>query len=83
MTRRIVISELWKTWYFLESTWEYKVNKIESSRSHRQPANLLLDLGHELLSPGGGDLYHEQYDEHGVRIERRMSDAELLQYYIG
>ena len=61
----------------------YKVNTAERASSHRQSANLQLDLNHALLSPVGGELYHEQYDEHGVQIERQLSDAELLRHYMG
>jgi len=65
----------------------YKVNTTEratsSSHNHHHAANLQLELSHALLSPEGGDLYHEQYDEHGVRIERQVSDAELLRHYMG
>ena len=32
------------------------------------------------LSAGCGDLYHEQYNEHGVKIERQVSDSELFKY---
>lgn len=32
---------------------------------------------------GGGGLYHEEYDEHGVKIEKPMTDAELLSRYLG
>ncbi len=30
-----------------------------------------------------GELYHEQYNEHGVRIERELSDNDLIQKYLG
>ena len=30
---------------------------------------------------GHGDLYHEQYNEHGVKIEPELSEAELIQQY--
>ena len=33
--------------------------------------------GVPLLS-GGGDLYHEQYNEHGVKIEGQVEDSELF-----
>ena len=36
-----------------------------------------------LSGSGGGQLYHEQYDEHGVKIEKPMTDAELLSRYLG
>lgn len=32
---------------------------------------------------GTGDLYHEQYDEHGVKIEKPLTDAELVSRYLG
>ena len=34
------------------------------------------------LSSGGCDLYHEQYNEHGVKIERQVDDSELFDKYI-
>jgi len=30
-----------------------------------------------------GELYHEQYDEHGVKIEKPLTDAELMSRYLG
>jgi hypothetical protein len=30
-----------------------------------------------------GELYHEQYNEHGVRIEKELSDNDLIQKYLG
>ena len=30
-----------------------------------------------------GELYHEQYNEHGVMIEKSMSDNELINKYLG
>ena len=35
------------------------------------------------LADDGGDLYHEQYDEHGVKIEKPLTDAELMSRYLG
>ncbi|XP_023334338.1 uncharacterized protein LOC111705872 isoform X2 [Eurytemora carolleeae] len=31
----------------------------------------------------GGELYHEQYNEHGVMIEKNLSDHDLIQKYLG
>ena len=31
-------------------------------------------LSRVVLPDGGGDLYHEQYNEHGVRIERQQEE---------
>ena len=56
----------------------YKINGDQ-----RQQARLHLDLQHSLLVGGGGELYEDQYDEHGVRIERQMDEAELLRQYMG
>ena len=30
-----------------------------------------------------GELYHEQYNEHGVMIEKNLSDHDLIQKYLG
>ena len=35
----------------------------------------------ELLHGGGGELYHEQYNEHGVKIERQETGSQLLATY--
>ena len=40
-------------------------------------------LGLHMSDLGGGGLYHEEYDEHGVKIEKPMTDAELLSRYLG
>ena len=62
----------------------YKMNTAERARSQQhQPANLHLDLHHDLLSPVTGEPFEDQYDEHGVKIEREMDDAELLRHYMG
>ena len=60
------------------------MNTAERARSQQhQPANLHLDLHHDLLSPVTGEPFEDQYDEHGVKIEREMDDAELLRHYMG
>jgi hypothetical protein len=38
---------------------------------------------HLLPCPPAGELYHEQYNEHGVRIEKELSDNDLIQKYLG
>ena len=61
----------------------YKMNTAERARSQQhQPTNLHLDLHHDLLSPVAGEPFEDQYDEHGVKIEREMDDAELLRHYM-
>ena len=30
-----------------------------------------------------GELYHERYNEHGVMIEKDLSDHDLIQKYLG
>jgi len=62
----------------------YKMNTAERDTSHHhQSANLHLDLHHGLMSPDGGEPFEDQYDEHGVKIEKQMDDAELLRHYMG
>ena len=59
------------------------MHTTDRASSHQPHANIHVDMQHGMLSPAGGDLYEDQYDEHGVRIERQMSDAELLRQYMG
>ena len=61
----------------------FKMNTTERASSHRQPPNFHLDLHHNMLSPVAGEPFEDQYDEHGVKIEKQMDDAELLRHYMG
>ena len=61
----------------------YKMHTAERASSHRQPPNFHLDLHDNMLSPVGGEPFEDQYDEHGVKIEKQMDDAELLRHYMG
>ena len=38
-------------------------------------------LSSVVLRVGGGELYHQQYNEHGVQIEQEISDTELFSRY--
>lgn len=70
----------------------YNNHSIRSSQycngyatSQHQPTSLrsYTDL-HLDLQPAveENDLYHEQYDEHGVKIEKPLTDAELVSRYL-
>ena len=55
-------------------------NNVGRSSSRKEMEDLEQLLSGVALSSGGGDLYHEQYNEHGVKIERQVSDSELAKY---
>ena len=48
----------------------------------RSPAELQLVLAAAGVG-GTSELYHEQYNEHGVKIEPELTDHELIQQYLG
>ena len=54
----------------------YKMNTAERARIKRESHTFHLDI------PTCSDLYQDEYDEHGVRIEKPFDDAELLRQYI-
>ena len=64
----------------LESVKPKKVKKSESFVLSHSANDLELVLCNNIES-GGGDLYHEQYNEHGVKIEREPDETELIQKY--
>ena len=55
-------------------------NNVAKSSSRKEMEDLEQLLSGVALSSGGGDLYHEQYNEHGVKIERQVDDSELAKY---
>ena len=59
----------------------YKTSTTDRTSLHRPQPQFHLALHPSLES--GGELYEDQYDEHGVRIERQVDDAELLRQYMG
>ena len=83
----IIIEHLFKC-YYLQNTpcdrtldLSYIVTKYKNGSrllghiatyNHSQCINFIL-----------GELYHEQYNEHGVMIEKSMSDNELINKYLG
>ena len=57
-------------------TNKYLQRSEKSGKSKKVPSSDLLDrlvIENSLLlsGSGGGELYHEQYDEHGVKIEHQ------------
>ena len=57
-------------------------NNVTKNTSKQAVDDLEQMLESVLLSPTFGDMYHEQYDEHGVRVERQVSDTELISKYV-
>jgi len=72
------------------AVWRHP-NKSQSSHCNGYPQHHHQDfqvcqeaeLSLQMSELGGGGLYHEEYDEHGVKIEKPMTDAELLSRYLG
>ena len=48
-----------------------KKNSKETKKSFNSLEGLAIENSLLLSSSGGGELYHEQYDEHGVKIEHQ------------
>ena len=69
--------------YKHQDTNAVKTNNMSSKSASKQAMKDLEQLlSSVVLSPSGGELYHEQYNEHGVRIEKMESDDELINRYI-
>ena len=58
-----------------------KQDSSSESKSDSDPNQVFFDVG-EIVKLGQSDLYHEQYNEHGVKIEPELSEAELIQHYV-
>ena len=50
--------------------WRTTVGK-KSQQLTRSQESLNLAIDNSLILASGGELYHEQYDEHGVKIENQ------------